>query len=567
MNVPADLPFGLPLPATPPRDEFDARMSQDPLGPRRIEVGIEMRDGVELAADVYLPAASQLPAPAIVVGTPYDKSGPFEELAAYQDAGYIGVYFDTRGRGKSEGVFQPRSLQDGADGHDVVEWVAAQEWCDGSVGMTGISYMGWMTMVTIAHRPPHLKAAVPISSTGRFQEELPYTHGCFWLYMAGWFELCRRRIMNFEDPDPRRQVSELIQILPVEAIGDVLEPAGEGLREMLEHDTLDEVWRSRRWDGEYDFDVPCLHVTGWHDRENIWGTLHHYQEMLACSPAREQQWLLVGPWPHISCRYPSSSYAGVETPGAALDMTAIQLRFFDRFLRGQDNGVDDEPRVRLYDPGANEWRVRPSWQGDTEERQIFLSEAGGLNAEAGTKGEESYTYDPMQPSGVPRDDDGHGEYPLDLAGLESQPGVVVWTSPPLEEGMTVRGWGEVELYAATDREDTDWHVKLADVEPNGRSLWVASGCLRASYGEDPTAPAAVPPGVPRRYSIELTPIFHTFSPGHRVRLVLASSEFPWFARNLNRFEPIARQSEPLVATNTVFFGESHPSCLRLRVEP
>jgi uncharacterized protein len=526
-----------------------------------IEVGIPMRDGLELAADVHLPPETELPAPTIVVGTPYDKSLPFEDIEAYRDAGYVGVTYDTRGRGKSEGVFDPHSASDGADGHDVVEWVAAQEWCDGKVGAAGLSYMGWVVFATMAERPPHLCAAIPTSASGRWQEELPYTYGCLWLYCAAWFALVRRRIL-----DTSRKTSELISVLPVEAIGEMIEPAGPGWQEMLEHDTLDELWRSRRWDGAYEFDVPCLHISGWHDREDLLGTFHHYEEMLASSPARERQWLLVGPWSHLSCRFPDDVYKGIEAPGGALNMNAIHLRFFDHFLRGEQNGVDQEPRVRMYDPGSRRWEVRPDWRGGTCEHELFLAEGHALAPAAGSAGEDRYRYDPLQPNGVSFDVDSGWNPPLDLAGLEAQPGVLSWTGSPLEQPLTVRGWGEVELWAATDGEDTEWHLKLADVNPEGRSLWVAWGCLRASYGEDASAPSPVTPGEPRQYSIELTPTFHTFKAGHRFRLVLASSEFPWFARNLNTFGPIAKQADPRTATNTVHHGTVHPSCLRLQVE-
>ena len=562
MSTPADLPFGVPLPERPPREKLDELLAVDLSAPRELEVGIPMRDGIELAADVYLPAAAELPAPAIVVGTPYDKSGPFSDGAVYRDSGYVAVVYDTRGRGTSEGVFHPNSESDGRDGHDVVEWTAAQEWCTGKVGAAGTSYLGWVVFATMAERPPHLAAGIPTSAAGRWQEELPYTYGCMWLYTAYWYAYVRRRIL-----DHSLEVGDLMHVLPIEALGEVIDPVGPGWEETMTHDTLDELWRARRWDGEYEFDVPCLHITGWHDREDIWGTFHHYENMLESSPARDRQWLLVGPWSHSSSRSPSDSYAGVPTPGAGLDMDAIHVRFFDRFLKGEDNGVDEEPRVRMYDPGRRRWEVRESWAGDTRERQLFLATGGALAAAAGEAGEDTYRYDPMQPNGIPFDVDAPlWEPPLDLRELEAQDGVLTWTSPPLEEAVTVRGWGEVVLFAASDREDTEWHLKLADVEPDGRSLFVAWGCLRASYGEDATAPAALTPGEVREYSVELTPAFHTFEPGHRIRVVLAGSEFPWFARNLNRFEPVAKQSEPLVATNTVHHGAARPSRLRLRVE-
>jgi putative CocE/NonD family hydrolase len=522
-----------------------------------------MRDGIEIAADVYLPWAAVRPAPAIVTGTPYNKDSFVEaDISRFVDAGYVVVRFDSRGRGKSEGEFCPFSMQDGLDGHDVVEWVAVQDWCTGAVGIRGLSYPGWITMATVSQSPQHLRAAIPISAPGRWQQEIPYTHGCLQIFFAWWWALVRRRVNG-----SLLGVPQLLQILPVEAMGDVLEPAGQGWQEMLDHDTLDDLWRSRRWDGEYDFDIPCLHVTGWHDREDIHGAFHHYEQMVADSPARDRQWVVVGPWTHVSCQWPSDTYQGVRFPGGSLDLIAIQLRFLDRFLRDDDNGVDAEPRVQLYDTGACSWQIRSGWQAETREQQFYLAADGTLVDQPGADGERDYRYDPLLPNGLTYDLDVLPlEPPLDLAELEAQPGVVTWTSEPVSIGLTVHGWGELELWAATDGDDTDWHVKIADVHPDGRPLWVAWGCLRASHADDPGAPSPIAPGEPRRYAVELTPTFHTFERGHRIRLLLASSEFPWFARNLNRFGAIAAQAEPRVATNTVFFGRTHPSGVRLRVE-
>jgi uncharacterized protein len=556
-----DLPFGIPSPARPPRAAWDAAMAHDLSAARTIEVAIPLRDGVELAADVHLPPAARLPAPAIVLGTPYDKSSPIEDMRPYRDAGYVAIAYDVRGRGKSEGLWHAFA-HDAQDGHDVVEWVAAQEWCSGEVGVSGLSYSAWVACATMSQRPPHLRAAIVTSPPGRWMQEIPYTFGCFQLYFAYWFGLVRRRFL-----DNSRDVAALVDILPLEAIGEALDCRGPSWQEFLEHDTLDELWRSRRWDGGYDFDVPCLHVTGWHDREDIHGAFHHYEQMLAGSPARERQWLLVGPWSHVSARHPSDRYLGVEAPGGSIDMQAIHVRFYDRFLRGADNGVEDVPRVQLYDPGDPGWKVRPAWRAGTAERRLYLAGERALEDAPGPDGEDAYVYDPLDPAGVRFDVRAlPWEPPLDLRELESQAGVVTWSSAPLEHGVTVHGWGELELFASTDCEDTEWHVKLADVDPDGRSLCVAWGCLRASHAKGLEARTPVVPGEVARYAIELSPAFHTFKRGHRVRVVLASSDFPWFARNLNQPGPIARQSEPRVATNTVHRGAARPSCLRIPVE-
>jgi predicted acyl esterase len=159
-------------------------------------------------------------------------------------------------------------------------------------------------------------------------------------FFTWWWTLVRRRIL---DESKTLDIESIIRLLPVAAMGEALDAAGPGWQELVEHDTLDELWRSRRWDGEYDFDVPCLHVTGWHDREDIQGAFHHYEQMIATSPAPDRQWLLVGPWSHTSTYWPTDEYTGIAAPGSALDTLAITLRFFDHFLNEHALDAQAEP--------------------------------------------------------------------------------------------------------------------------------------------------------------------------------------------------------------------------------
>jgi len=560
-------PYGLTSAAQELRAVFQAAVAPpDPAAPIQLEVGIPLRDGVELAADVYLPEAARLPAPAVVFATPYDKSVPIlnaTEAELYQRNGYVAVVYDVRGRGKSEGEWRA-FVNDPLDGHDAVEWVAAQPWCDGAVGVSGLSYSGWATWATASQRPPHLRAIVSTSPAGRWMQEIPATNGCFQLYFAYWVTAVRRRMLGLGALD----LDRLVNTLPVADIERLIDPSGRTWADLMEHDTLDEHWRALRWDGRYDrFDVPALHVTGWHDHEDLLGAFHHYEQMVEQSPAADRQWLVVGPWSHAMCRWPGSEYGGVRyAPEAAVDMHRLHLRFFDRFLRGERNGVDDEPRVRLFDAGLDRWVAPAAWRGETVERTLRLTGDGALAdapAAAGPAAARDYAYDPLDPVTTAFDlDAAVWEPPVDMAATEARDDVLLFTSAPLERPLTVHGWPRLALRATTDGEDTDWHVKLTDVTPDGRSLRVAGGCLRASHGASLEQPRPVPPGEPVDYDVELTPIRHTFAAGHRIRLTITSSDFPWFARNLNRFGPIAHQADPRVAVNTIHCGAGG-SLLRL----
>ncbi|MGH7921401.1 MAG: CocE/NonD family hydrolase, partial [Candidatus Dormibacteraceae bacterium] len=350
------------------------------------EVGIPMRDGIELAADVYLPVAAARPAPAILEATPYDKSGsPFfgTEPAFYQAHGYAFVLMDVRGRGKSEGTWRAMA-NDGRDGHDAIEWIAAQDWCSGRVGTTGLSYMGWTQWAAAAERPPHLTAMISSSAAGRWQQEIPYTNGCFQLYFGWWIYLVRRRIAENHGL-ATTDWDEVLRRLPLTAIRDFIDPVPDLWEDVVERDRLDEYWRGLRLDDRYaGIDVPCLHVSGWYDLEDLLGAFHHYEQMIEKSPARDQQKLLVGPWSHVKTRFPHSRYADQEHgPDAAPDMDRIHLRWFDHWLRGVDNGVETSPAVQVFEPGTNVWRTADVWPLARRRGLLHLRHAGdegGLSA-------------------------------------------------------------------------------------------------------------------------------------------------------------------------------------------
>ncbi|MEW1722927.1 CocE/NonD family hydrolase [Streptomyces sp. NPDC093109] len=545
----------------------------DESGPRRFETGIPVRDGVELAADVYLPEGDG-PAPAIVTITPYGKDSvgfATDEARFYQRHGYVFVAVDVRGRGKSQGTWVPFA-HDPDDGYDVVEWVAAQSWCTGNVGMTGLSYMGWTQWAAASRRPPHLTCMVSTSAAGRWQQEIPFTNGAFQLYFAWWAFATRRRISEIHAM-AAMDWDRLLPTLPYDAIGTELGIPQDNWRLLTRQDRLDDFWQALRFDDRYDrIDIPCLHVTGWYDLEDLLGAFHHYEHMAAASPAADSQYLLVGPWSHLKSRYPDRYYAGRDLgPDAAWDMDAEHLRWFDHWLKNKGPGLDDVARIRLFEPGTDRWRTPDTWPMATSERSLFLGhqdEEGVLTVTAQEQeSSTAYRYDPADP--VPTQVDVRA-YPVEDVPLlqdvnEARPDVLTFTGPSLETETRISGWGRVELFASSDCDDTEWHVKLCDVHPDGRSYKVTQGCLRAACRDSPAEPAPLTPDEITGFTVELWPTQHVFLPGHRVRVTVTSSDFPWFARSLNRFGVVATQADARVALNTVAHGGDHPSRLVLPV--
>jgi len=566
-------------PADGPRTPFQRwiERAEELAGQGRFEIGIPMRDGVELAADVYLPAGQGdqgeggTEFPAIVTVTPYGKEGATlvgDEATFYQSHGYAFVAADVRGRGKSEGDWVAFA-NDARDTHDIIEWAAGQPWCDGKVGTTGLSYMGWVQWAAASQRPPHLRAMVSTSAAGRWQQEIPYTNGIFQLYFAWWAYSTRRRILDFYGLE-HSDWEQILRTLPFEDIGKIINGAGSNWEDLCRRDTLDDFYRSLRYEDIYpEIDVPCLHVTGWYDLEDLLGAFHHYEQMSAKSPARDSQFLLVGPWSHVKSRQPDAECGGIEFGAAAAhDMDAEHLRWFDHWLKGRENGLGDVDRVRVFEPGRNAWRGAARWPLSDRETSFYLA-PGRLQPEP-PDGEtaDAYRYDPGDPvlTGLDVRKYPFEDVPLEQTANEARDDVLCYTSEPVTEPLTISGWAQAELYACSDGDDTDWHVKVTDVTPDGRSVRVTQGCLRAACRDSLEEPAPLEPGRTYRFAVELWPTHHVFLPGHRVRLTVTSSDFPWFARSLNRFGPARSQAEPRVAVNTVRHGGAYPSRLVLPVD-
>ncbi len=539
---------------------------------RRFEIGIPMRDGVELAADVYLPFLSNDdPVPAIVQITPYGKEQPSltaDEALLYQENGFAFVAVDCRGRGKSEGLWDGFT-NDAKDTYDAIEWAAAQSWCSGKIGTTGLSYMGWVQWSGASLAPPHLTAMVSTSAAGRWQQEIPYTNGVFQLYFAWWAYLTRRRI---GESYGLAQIDwdEVLARLPFESIGDVIDTPTNIWNNLIVHDTLDDYWKTLRFDDAYDqINVPCLHVSGWYDQEDLLGAFHHYEHMIAASPARNEQYLIVGPWSHVKSRNPDRFYADIDFgPDAALDMDAEHLRWFNHWLKDVHDGVDEIARVRIFEPGTNIWRHESKWPLSNTVTTLYLGPGELLDVAPLQLSRTDYVYDPLDP--VPTGIDVRlypmQDNPLDQTDVERRSDVVCFTSEVLAEARTVSGWAHVEFYGSSDCDDTDWHVKITDVAPDGRSNRVTQGCLRAACRDSLEELRALVPDEVYLFDVEMWPTHHVFLPGHRIRVSVTSSDFPWYARSLNQFGAVRDQRHARSARNSVWHGATFPSRITLPSE-
>jgi putative CocE/NonD family hydrolase len=568
-------------------------------------VKVTMRDGVELATDVYRPQGAG-PLPAIVQRTPYDKEGAalrnyaFEVMRAVQ-AGYVCVVQDTRGRYLSDGAFDP-FFDDGADGADTIEWVAAQPWCSGTVGMAGGSYFGATQWRAAGEAPEALKAMVPFVTAADYHDGWTYQGGAFELgfnlhWSLGFLALGEvvRRLGAGQDAGAELGAlvaaiddnDALFERLPLSDM-PVLSELAPYYQAWLDHPSYDDYWRSiAPKERHAQTTVPALNIGGWYDLF-LGGTIANYIGMkqngatdAACRPR-----LLIGPWAHgDSFGWFSGRSYGFASNYLAVDPTGIHLRWFDHHLKGIDNGVEDDPPVRLFVMGIDEWRDEQDWPlPDTAFTPYYLHSDGHANTAAGDgtlsaqapedEPHDTYLYDPRNP--VPTT--GGATFlpglfvaanagPRDQRPIDGRSDVLTFTTPPLEHDVEVTGPIELVLFASSSARDTDFTGKLVDVHPDGRAEILTDGILRARYRESMSEPQPLTPGETYELRVDLWATANVFRAGHRIRLDVSSSNFPRFDRNTNTGQTIATDGpDDLVeAVNRVFHDRNRPSHVLLPI--
>jgi putative CocE/NonD family hydrolase len=540
-----------------------------------------MRDGVELAADLYLPEQEGA-YPTIISRTPYGRSSDVTVANSkyYASHGYAVLVVDVRGRGDSDGKFVPYR-NEGVDGYDTVEWAAAQAWSDGNVGTMGGSYLGRIQWLTALHQPPHLKAMIstvcPSDPFVEWPTGIPTPHHLCWLFLTSG-----RAMQNMGALDWHAIYDHLPLVTMDERTGREM----PYWREEFEHVGLDAWWKHIAYQDKFEqIDLPVLHISGWYDDEQV-GTPLNYMGMTArgkSGHARANQKMIMGPWDHGVNK--SSKLGAVEFgPDAVIDLRARQVRFFDRWLKGEDNGLDREPNVSLFVMGDNKWREEEEYPlARTVWTPYYLHSGGRANSRFGdgalrtmaptcagdaVEAADRYVYDPSRP--YPFLTDGLSSQiggPDDYAALQQRADVLIYSTDVLEGDTEVTGPVRMELFAASSAVDTDFMVKLLDVHPNGFVQRLTDGMVRARFRNGMEREELVTPGEVYRYEVDCWHISHVFRKGHRIRVEITSSAFPKYDRNLNTGAPLGQTSEMAVAEQTVRHDQQYPSAIVLPVIP
>ena len=558
------------------------------------QVIIPMRDGTRLAASVLRPAVAN-PVPTVLIRTPYDKTAQRLQQNQWADAGYAFVRQDVRGRFDSDGEFYP-FRNDPTDGFDTVEWIAAQPWSDGRVGQTGASHVGTVQYLVAPAAPPHLKAINP--------EFAPASVYHYWWWQGGALRLsfnvawaillAADNLRHYPEraaalAKARDQVwvtTDQMKALDIKPLYRDWDQARFGVIEgvfgndwfaqFMRNDQYGAFWQpydSHRQHAE--MDIPMLHVAGWYDTF-LQGTIDSYSGLRSkarSADARRAQKLIVGPWQHVS--WGRSTVGDLDFGPELMKLNAFEVRkrWFDHWLKGEANGVMDEPPVLVFVMGENVWRAEDEWPlARAKTERFYLHANGRLDATEGrSEAPLSFRYDPHHPvitlGGCEWVNYPSGPY--DQAPLEGRPDVLTFQTEPLAADLEVTGHVSARLSVSTNARDTDFTAKLVDVWRDGRAWNVCDGITRLSYRESTEHRSSVEPG--RRYeiTIDLWSTSQLFRAGHRLRLDVSSSNFPRFDANPNTGYPSYTEKgrEKAVAENTLHFDREQPSYLELPLVP
>ena len=570
---------------------------------RNIE--IPMRDGTVLRADRYSPDDDD-PHPVLLNRTPYNKQGVTSFFDAIRAAGqgYSVIAQDCRGRYNSDGVFYP-FLNETEDGYDTIEWLASQPWCTGKIGMFGPSYMGVTQWLAALGRPPHLTTIVPSITGSDYHNGWTYQSGAFLLGFSMSWTISAFAITNLAKIRPPAEEWTALR----DSLIDALDAPGPsyshfplmeyprlkhpGLApyfyDWLDHPSEDEYWK--RWkvsDFHEQLTIPVFNIGGWYDIF-LNGTLANYQGMkhrAASEEARSAARLVVGPWFHgapLLGQVSGELNFGLAASSLAYGLEDQVLRWFDYWLKGEENGCLDSPPVTVFTMGENRWRSFDQWPPEGAREVTWFLHSGGLANTLDGDGQldtrrpadeprDHFLYDPRDP--VPTRGGGLCCGPTmspggahDQRPIESRPDVLVYSSEPLEEDLEVSGPVRVHLWASSSAPDTDFTAKLVDVHPNGYAQNLIDNLVRARYRNSLEKPEPIEPNRAYEYTIDLFGTSNVFKAGHRVRIEVSSSNFPRFDRNTNTGGVIAADTEMRPALQTVLHDQAHPSALVLSIRP
>lgn len=514
---------------------------------------IPMGDGEFLAADLYQPSGCDA-CPVILVQTPYGKffyqffGLPLGLGTDIDSSPYAFLIVDWRGRFASADAAYPGAPSIGEDGYDVVEWIAAQPWCNGKIGTWGPSALGRVQYQTAQQQPPALTCICPVVAAPQQRYKDYYPGGAL--------------------------RTEYVQQTDLLGFGTS--------QSVLPFPHYNAIWSAAEDATFYadDIAVPCLMIGGWYDH-NIDPMVDFFASLQTASPeeVQDKHKLLIGPWVHggNGQASPGSAQQGeLEYPEAAYYNDTYALQFFEYYLLGIGNGWDTMPAVRYFHMGENQWHDGDAWPPQTNPSLLYLTDSNTLQTSAPTALSSSldFPYDPQDPSptvGGPTLRADLEQGPFDQVDVEARGDILTFTSAAFTEPLHIQGMPLVHLFAGSDMPDTDFAVRLCDVYPDGRSMLITDGIIRMRFREGFTVSdtSFLENGDVYEAVAELSHTSISLQEGHKLRLGISGSNYPRFNRNMNTGGTMYPELNPdtlvnaTASTNTVWMDALHASYLEI----
>ena len=548
---------------------------------KEFHVKVPMRDGALLSADIFRPDTEGA-FPVILMRTPYDNNSLIAKGIQYARCGYAVVAQDCRGRYDSEGEFYAWH-DEAKDGYDTQEWIGRQPWCNGKIGTAGGSYLGLVQWLAAPLQNQYLKTMVPRVITSNFYDSPNYSGGAFQLAlnMLWGFRQLGRTNQNIE----HYNWPELFRTLPLITADKTAGRKIAFWKDWVKHPSYDDYWKEVSIEEKYEkIKVPALIMGGWYDLYSK-QTFVNYNGMAhrgGTEEARSGTKMIMGAWPHPLS---ASTTTGEVDFGedSKYDLEGMEIRWFDYWLKGIDNGIMNEAPIKLFIMGANYWRDEYEWPlARTRYVNYYFHSSGRANSLFGDgilspklpedEPKDRYTYNPDNP--VPTlggnnccspDIVAWGAY--DQRPAEKRNDVLVYTTPPLAEDIEVTGPICVKLYASSSTPDTDFTAKLVDVFPDGYAMNLCDGIIRARYRKSFEEAKLMKPDTVYEFTIDCWVTGNVFKAGHRIRVDISSSNFPRFDRNPNTGHEFGMDSELSIAEQTVYHNMNYPSHIILPVIP
>jgi putative CocE/NonD family hydrolase len=543
-------------------------------------IRIPMRDGIHLSATLYLPTGQQQPKPAIFAMTPYIADREHPEAIYFARHGYPSLAVDERGRGNSEGEYAPFFNAD-EDGHDVVEWIARQPWCNGKVAMRGLSFVGYTQWATVRGEPPHLASIVPAAPCWGGLD-YPFRHNVFYTFAASWMMWTlgnARQDLAFADMDfvQGRQIQFMESGLPFRQIDTFFGFERDFFDVWLDHPQRDEFWDDANPTPEQlgRLSIPVLSLCGMYDGDQP-GTLEFHRQHLQHAGDKANHYLVIGPWDHAGTRNPKEEFLGLKVgKSSVLDMKDLHVQWYAWTMEDGPRPEFLKKKVAYYVMETDEWRYVDTLQEATVGTQtlylqssgnpsnVFQSGALTSSKPARSAEPDQYVYDPSD-LGLPKFESTltNGDLwdqRLVLSPLGSK---LVYHTEPMEADLEISGFFKATLWLAIDQPDTDFNVAIYDFHPDGRCLYLTEQHFRARYRESMAREKLIDTTEPLQYDFDkFFFVARCIRKGHRLRMVVQANHSINWQKNYNSGKPVADETMADARTVTVklYHDAAHPS--------